>query len=63
MKKNFLKLLKTSVFNKNVFGKRKESSKDKFVTVKVKGEKWETIFLKSLFSHNACFFIPFLVYN
>ena len=39
---------------KNVFGKRKKSSKDKgytHVTAKVKGGKQETIFLKNLFSH------------
>ena len=34
-----LKLLKTIVFSKNCFGKRKESSKGRCVTVEVKGEK------------------------
>ena len=42
-----LKLLKTTVFGKKAFGKRKEISKDKCVTVKERVENKELYFWKA----------------
>lgn len=38
-------------------------NKNVCAAIVVKGEKWETVLMKSLFSHNACFFIVFMIHS